>query len=331
MDISVVIPTYNRAPLLPMTLDAVLIQSPRPHEVIVVDDGSTDDTPRLLASYAPAVRTLRIPNSGDLVARNAGLRAATGALVAYCDSDDLWRPGYLAAMAALWRAEPSIRHAFADFVIVRENTWECGSKFSAAPPGFWAGFRKIDGEMGLFDAPIFDRVLEFQPFFPSCLVTNRESFLRLGGWDEGTSGLVGSDFATILRLSEHAPFGVVTRPLVGIRKHTGNFSGDTQAMMLGDGRVLEYVLQTRPSLSARAPTILQNIGKRRRAAMDIAFARGDLSAVRAIYSLLPHEQRRPAIRVKRRIAALPAPLNQVLAACLSALGTMRSRFKNLWS
>src|SRR3981081_4344217 len=109
--ISVVVPAYNRAALLPLTLDAILTQVPPPREVIVVDDGSWDDTQAVLAGYAAPVRTIRIENSGALVARKVGMHAASGELVAFCDSDDLWRPGFLAAMEALWRAEPGTKAA----------------------------------------------------------------------------------------------------------------------------------------------------------------------------------------------------------------------------
>ena len=129
MRISVVIPAYDRADLIPETLDAILGQTLVPFEVIVVDDGSRDATWEVLQSYASRVRSIRIENSGDLVARNAGLRLATGELVAFCDSDDLWRPDFLEAMAGLIRASvvrrrlDALESAFArrEFAVVRET------------------------------------------------------------------------------------------------------------------------------------------------------------------------------------------------------------------
>ena len=112
LSIGVVVPTYNRAGFLPETLDAILGQTRPPDAIVVVDDGSTDETPSVLARYAPRVKALRITNSGELVARNTGVAALATDLVAFCDSDDLWRPGFLAAMEALWRAEPGTRAAY---------------------------------------------------------------------------------------------------------------------------------------------------------------------------------------------------------------------------
>ncbi|MFC7552372.1 glycosyltransferase family 2 protein [Pseudoroseomonas wenyumeiae] len=131
--ISVVVPTYNRAALLPATLDAILSQTLRPLEVIIVDDGSTDDTAAVLARYGRRLRVLRVPNGGDLKARNAGLAEATGDLVAFCDSDDLWKPGFLAAMLRMWQVEPALRVAFSDFVILRDDVWQEDRKFADAP------------------------------------------------------------------------------------------------------------------------------------------------------------------------------------------------------
>jgi hypothetical protein len=320
--VSVVIPTYNRAALLRATLDAILAQTCPPLEVIVVDDGSTDATPAVLAGYAPRVRAIVQDNAGDLVARNTGLRAAGGELVAFCDSDDLWRPDFLAGMLALWTAAPATRVAFSDFVLVRDDRWATAGKFGAAPAGFWDGRRMVGEAIGVFDAPIVERLLRFQPFFPSCLVARRAFFLELGGWDEGVSRVIGCDFATALLLAEHTPFGVVDRPLVGIRKHAGNISADVQAMNLGDATVLEHVLATRPSLAPHAPAIRASIAGRRADALATAFARHDFAAVRAIYRQLPPERRAGGVAIKHIVACLPVPLREAAARALLGLGSL---------
>ena len=130
-DCSVIIPTYNRARVIGATIEAILNQTLPPREVIVVDDGSRDDTLSVLAGYQPAVRVISIENSGSIVARNVGLRAASAPVVAFCDSDDLWRPDFLERMAALWRAEPRTCVAYANFRIVREDVWGAETKFDA--------------------------------------------------------------------------------------------------------------------------------------------------------------------------------------------------------
>lgn len=323
--ISVVVPSFNRAALLPATLDAILAQTRPAAQVIVVDDGSTDGTAGMLeARYTGRVEVLRVANGGDLAARNAGLARATGDRVAFCDSDDLWRPGYLAAMEQLWRATPGLRVAFGNFVLVRDDAWLEADKFGQAPPGFWAGLRPVpDG--GVFDAPIADKLLAFQPFFPSAMIADRRFLLSLGGWDESVGRTIGTDFATALLLAEHPPIGVLTAPLVGIRKHGANYSGDVQAMNLGDATILEMVLARRRSLAPLADAIRASVARRRVAALEIAFSRSDHAAVRAIYALLPRVARGGAVGVKASVAALPAPLRAFAAPALLAAGSLRSR------
>ena len=106
MKISVVIPTYNSAAVIRMTLDSVLRQTVKPHEILVLDDGSTDDTVAILNSYAPTVSVLRRSNRGVAAARNELSRLATGDLVAFLDHDDLWHPRYLEVQSRQFSRHP---------------------------------------------------------------------------------------------------------------------------------------------------------------------------------------------------------------------------------
>jgi hypothetical protein len=157
----------------------------------------------------------------------------------------------------------------------------------------------------------------FQPFFPSACVADRRAMIEAGGWDEGVGRIVGDDFGSVLRMGELHPFGVVSAPLVGIRKHLGNFSANTRAMNLGDAAILEYVLASRPSLAGLTAVIQESVARRRRDALDSAFADGDYAAVRAIYGLLPAEGRSGRVRVKWLLARLPMPVASRLALILS--------------
>ena len=318
LGISVVVPAYNRALLIGATLDAILAQDTPAAEIIVVDDGSTDTTPDVLVKYQTRIRVIRVPNGGDLAARNVGLHAASGPLVAFCDSDDLWRPGFLAAMAELWRHTPGLIAAYSNFQAIRDDVWEDHTKFEDAPPGFWENLQPLGPGFGVFTQPIAARLLGFQPFFPSAMVVNRAAFLNTGGWDEAVSRVVGTDFATTLRVAEH-PIGVVHTPLVGIRRHSGNFSGDVQAINLGDARILEHVLATRPALAPHRAAVLASIADRRAAAADTAFDRRDFASVRQIQKLLPPSHRPLRRQMKRYISHLPAPIARLAAEFASRL------------
>ena len=104
--VSVIIPTHDRAWSLKAAIDSVLAQEDCPFELIVVDDGSTDDPPALLRSYGGRITTLRQENAGVSAARNAGIRCAAGPLIALLDSDDRWLPGKLSQQAAFFRRRP---------------------------------------------------------------------------------------------------------------------------------------------------------------------------------------------------------------------------------
>ena len=90
--ISVIIPTYNRAEMLREALESVFSQTHPVSEIIVVDDGSTDQTDKMLAEFGGRIRTIRIAQSGISVARNTGIDAANGEFIAFLDNDDLWLP-----------------------------------------------------------------------------------------------------------------------------------------------------------------------------------------------------------------------------------------------
>jgi glycosyltransferase involved in cell wall biosynthesis len=112
--VSVVIPTYNRADLLPRAVTSALAQCIRGDEVIVVDDGSTDNTEAALAPFRDRINYVRIPNGGVSRARNEGMRLARNPLIAFLDSDDEWMPGKLQLQRALLQARPDIQFCFSD-------------------------------------------------------------------------------------------------------------------------------------------------------------------------------------------------------------------------
>jgi GT2 family glycosyltransferase len=105
--VSVVIPAYDAARFLAEAIEAVLAQTYAPIELIVVDDGSTDDTPAVIDRY-PEVRHLSQVNAGPSAARNLGIAAATGAFLTFCDSDDRFRPTKVAAQVAHLDAHPEL-------------------------------------------------------------------------------------------------------------------------------------------------------------------------------------------------------------------------------
>src|ERR1051325_248362 len=106
--VSVIVPTYNRAATLAESLESILGQTCSDFELIVADDGSTDDTEAVLARYGGTVRVLRVEHAGVAAARNAALAAAVGEFVAFHDSDDVALPDRLAVQCRELRGRPEL-------------------------------------------------------------------------------------------------------------------------------------------------------------------------------------------------------------------------------
>ncbi|MCZ7554438.1 MAG: glycosyltransferase family 2 protein [Anaerolineales bacterium] len=126
LTVSVIIPTYNRAALLRATLDSVLAQTRVPDEIIVVNDGSTDETPQVLAQFSAPVKVIAQQNMGRSMARNRGLDVARGELIAFLDSDDLLLPNSIARRAEILETMPHIGVVHSDVQLIGQAGQLCG-------------------------------------------------------------------------------------------------------------------------------------------------------------------------------------------------------------
>ncbi len=154
--ISCVIPVYNGERFVTEAIESALQQSYRPLQVVVVDDGSTDDTPERLRSFENRIDVVTQKNAGAGAARNRGVEAARGQWIAFLDSDDLWLPDKLALQMACLTEQPG---AQACGCLV-ENFWEAelaeeaarlrDSEFTRPTEGFWQGM--------LIHRDVFERI-----------------------------------------------------------------------------------------------------------------------------------------------------------------------------
>lgn len=117
LSFSVIIPTYNRAHLVSRAVNSALAQLAAEDELIVVDDGSTDNTEHVLAPYGERIRYIQTENRGAGAARNRGIQGARNELIAFLDSDDEWLPGKLELQRSVMAARPEIIFCFTDFLI----------------------------------------------------------------------------------------------------------------------------------------------------------------------------------------------------------------------
>lgn len=174
--ISVVIPVYNRAKILPRAIKSVLEQTYKPFEIIVVDDGSIDSTAEVARSFGSLVRVLQQPNSGVSVARNRGVSEARCEWVAFLDSDDYWSPNHLACMVhAIEATKGQARFYFSDIKL--PSSLGGGSHWARAGFKILGKYKFIeDGRNWVLQKRI--------PMYLQASVVNVNNYLKEGGlWE----------------------------------------------------------------------------------------------------------------------------------------------------
>jgi glycosyltransferase involved in cell wall biosynthesis len=122
LTVSVVIPTYNRAALVARAVASALMNIERGDEILVVDDGSSDNTRQALSPFGNSIRLLEGRHAGAGAARNFGIRQARGDIIAFLDSDDEWQPNKLRLQRALLKARPDVLFCFSDFGLKEAET-----------------------------------------------------------------------------------------------------------------------------------------------------------------------------------------------------------------
>lgn len=226
--IATLIPAYNAVSFITSALDSIARQTRLPDEVIVVDDGSTDDTAAAVKEWAsahPAIELRLIPqaNAGASAARNAALRAARAELVAFLDADDLLEPEHHAALAAGLVADRSVVTVFGDQSVFTDRGEHCASFLSGKPHETLPNELRADGfcliQRGLWGALINGN------FVPtSASMTYRKVALDVGCFDTGLMTSEDRDFW--LRVSRRGTFAYLPQRLVRKREHASNLSGD---------------------------------------------------------------------------------------------------------
>ncbi|MBZ5665693.1 MAG: glycosyltransferase [Acidobacteriia bacterium] len=216
MKVSVLIPTYNRSYIIGDAIESALNQSYRNSEILVIDDGSSDETRRIVEAFGQKVCYLQHGrNRGCSAAYNTGISAATGELVAFLDSDDVWQSDYLQRQVTFFSRHPEADVVFSDAEIRGLTTIPSLIKLMNA-------FRKLLAARAKADEYVFSSremylcLLEEVPVKPSACVVRKELFQRAGLFDETWPS--GTDWDLFLRFSRSACFGYINRPLVVQRR-----------------------------------------------------------------------------------------------------------------
>ena len=204
--VTAAITTYNRAPFLPGAIESVLVQTFTEYELLVVDDGSTDDTGAALAPYADRIRVVRQENGGRSAARNTAVREARTPLVSFLDSDDRWVPDKLARQVPVLETDPGVAmvHGHVDVIdddgaLMREETERHREMFSRSNA-------HISYARWAFDCRCFS----------SALTARTEAILAVGGYD---TALLLDDYDLYLRLALDRQIRFLEGPAVALYRH----------------------------------------------------------------------------------------------------------------
>ena len=201
MSISVIVPTHNREHLLPRALNSIAAQTQKPLEVIVVDDGSTDNTIDTLRHGFPDVVLFEESQRGVSAARNRGIQASRGDWIAFLDSDDEWLPEKLAHQNAALASTPTALLCHTDEVWIRNGTRVNPMKKHAKRGG-----------------DIFKDCLPLCCMSPSSVVVHRNVLEDVGCFDEALPAC--EDYDLWLRITSRYPVLFIDEPLVV--KHGGH-------------------------------------------------------------------------------------------------------------
>ena len=211
--VSVILPVFNGEKYIGRTIASVLAQTFADWELIVIDDGSTDNTPQILASLSRDARLklIRQVNQGASAARNTGLAAAVGDYIAFLDADDLWRPIYLERMlASLW-ARPEAELAFAGWQYINSDD----ELLPQTVIPFDGNVERAQRELVWHNA-----------ILPSAAVARRPTLLELGGFDHTLKAC--EDWDMWLRLKLRGVFIAVPEILTLYRAHSESRTDDIQ-------------------------------------------------------------------------------------------------------
>jgi glycosyltransferase involved in cell wall biosynthesis len=290
--VSVVVPSYNRAHTIAETIESLLAQTYPRLEIIIVDDGSKDDTERVVAPFLDRIVYVRQENKGLAGARNTGHARSTGDYIAWLDSDDLWNPEKAALQVAFMQAHPDNVLIGTDF-----SAFDGEGFFEASHASvYYSVFNRAGGLPGLFPerelvntravphlppglpetVPVFhgnvyESLVGGNFLHPPTVMFRRDAMIQAGSLEPVFHH--GTDYEYFLRLSRLGRVAFIDRPLMRYRYSPDQMSSpkNREALALSLVRVLE-------SLRARDPALLRRRSFRRRLGyshLEVAHALAD--------------------------------------------------------
>lgn len=228
VNVSVIIPTYNRGNMIADAINSVLEQTYKDCEVIVIDDGSTDNTKEIISRYGDKVRYFYQQRGGAGSARNYGVSVSQGTYLAFLDSDDIWMKNKLEMQMEIIKNNPELILVYSDCIVTKNGTL-------VAYYSNW--FKPKLGS-------VYEDLIK-GPFIPNLTVVVKKSIvLQVGGFDERLK--MSQDYDLYLRVCMKGPVGYVSDQLAEYRLHESNNTKDLYKHLQYDIQLLENHLDIAP-------------------------------------------------------------------------------------
>lgn len=207
--VSVIIPSYNHAKYIRQTIDSVLSQEYRNLEVIVVDDGSTDDSLAILREYGNCIRMVSQKNQGQAAARNTGIQLAQGELIGFLDSDDLYSPGKIDEQVKMFEKDFGLSLVWTDLSLIDGDGKDLRLMKCPPPVG----------------TPLHWAILEGNFICNATVMLRKTCFGQVGKFDTSIPSVADGDMWIRLLAAGHS-FCYIAKPTIKYRVHAGNQSHD---------------------------------------------------------------------------------------------------------
>ena len=303
---SVAIPAYNCAPYLEETLRSILDQDLSPDEIIIVDDGSTDTTPEVIAKFGSAVKSVRIANSGPGAARKHAIDQCRNRWIALCDSDDIWSSDHLMNKHRAIELFPETNIVCSNFESFGPIAVPGQTRLGIAPVGWLERYTTSQREgFRLLHSP-YRAMLDFNSMYLSGLVISSELYKLAGGIDLTYRDWQAEDSEFTRRLAAHESARLVmdTHITWRYRRHGNNFSTTHWKNMYAKARIIQEHIDSnivpKQDLDHARGIILNARGE----AFDSAFWGGHYQDARRIYADLAGSQRTLKRRMRRVLSSL---------------------------
>ncbi|WND02970.1 glycosyltransferase family 2 protein [Temperatibacter marinus] len=237
---TVVINVYNRASLIEETLHSIFNQTQPAQEIVVVNDGSTDNSLEILEKYSDRIKLFTIENVGCGTSRKKAIEYSDPSIpwITFCDSDDLWKPNHLETIAALITDTPEASVVATDFDTFGKDENRGYFHLRSIPKKWWAGYASmIKEDVYLLPAP-FLPLLEHNPLVITTMAIKRDIYEKCGGINESFSRYQAedSDLTRRLALANH-PFVLSLAHTVRLRRDGSNMSQSAAGNFLDRARI----------------------------------------------------------------------------------------------